>query len=918
MITHSQWNGGAAGSIRRHHSGTRRDRSNRGRLRPRVEGLECRQLLATVSVNAGQVIRPVDTQLLGVNVSWWDSNLNTPQTQQMVQAAGLTMFRFPGGSSSDSFHFNSPPSYNGQGTDGSMASFIASAGGTGLATIDYGSGSPQEAAAFLAYLEAPVGSTTPIGNGQEWSDSANAWQTVNWQNAGYWASLRAHAPLAQDDGLNFLRLDHPAPFSVAYWEVGNEEYGGWEIDHHAAQHDPATYIAFAKQFAAYAAQIDPNISIGVDVGSPGDNNNWTSLMLQQCASQGFTPGFLSDHNYVQAPGSESDSNLLLNTVSNPNGNAGDPGNPYDWAVRAADYQALLTRYLGASGSKVQLLTTEFNSVYSNPGKQTTSLVNGLFVADSLGALLETPYNGADVWDLRNSWSTGGNNSSSLYGWRQGGDYGLIGSPGGSAPATGPYVPYPTYFAEQLASKIIQAGGKVVQAASSDPNLAVYSVLEPTGHLDLLVINKSPTGSLTGQFQLANFQPASQAQAWQYGEAQDTAQGHTTDGQSALASFTATLGVSGSSFSYAFPAYSMTVLDLGRALSNGGGGPTITQAASASPSPVMGVSTTLSVGATDPSGTSGLTYTWATTGTPPAPVHFSVDGTNAAHSVVATFSKAGTYTFQVDVSDPSGYVATSSVTVVVDQTLAMIRVSPSSVTIAAGGQQSFSGIGYDQFGNPMAAQPALSWSVASGVGTITTAGVYHAPNASGSAVVRAASGSIAATASVTVAPPAKSSASVVFTVYSAWNTGFDAGITLTNTGTTTINGWTLQFQFSPSIYDIWNAVIASHTSGHYVLRNASYNGTIAPGQSVSIGFLGTPGGRPAAPTGYLLNGVPIGSGITAAALATTSSGTAPIKGHHARQKHEQRLVRLGKAGIPSRAPFGRSTIHDRKRGGLLTS
>ena len=110
-------------------------------------------------------------------------------------------------------------------------------------------------------------------------------------------------------------------------------------------------------------------------------------------------------------------------------------------------------------------------------------------------MLETPYNGADVWDLRNTYSTGGNNSSSLYGWRTGGDYGLIGSPGGSAPATGPYVPYPTYFAEQLASKIIQAGGNVVQAISSDPNLTAYAVLEPNGHLDLLVINKSASSAL---------------------------------------------------------------------------------------------------------------------------------------------------------------------------------------------------------------------------------------------------------------------------------------------------------------------------------------------------------------------------------------------------------------------------------------
>ena len=49
-------------------------------------------MLATVTVNAGQVVRAVNTQLLGVNVNWWDTNLNTSQTRQMVQAAGLSQW----------------------------------------------------------------------------------------------------------------------------------------------------------------------------------------------------------------------------------------------------------------------------------------------------------------------------------------------------------------------------------------------------------------------------------------------------------------------------------------------------------------------------------------------------------------------------------------------------------------------------------------------------------------------------------------------------------------------------------------------------------------------------------------------------------------------------------------------------------
>ena len=138
---------------------------------------------------------------------------------------------------------------------------------------------------------------------------------------------------------------------------------------------------------------------------------------------------------------------------------------------------------------------------------------------------------------------------------------------------------------------------------------------PTASSISWLSTRAPSSASTGTFQLANYNPASQATVWQYGETQDTAQSQTANGNSALADFTTNLNVSGSTFSYSFPAYSMTVLVLSKA--SAGSGPVITQPAAASPNPVTGKTTVLSVTATDPLGTSGLTYTWTTTGTPPA-------------------------------------------------------------------------------------------------------------------------------------------------------------------------------------------------------------------------------------------------------------------------------------------------------------
>ena len=107
--------------------------------------------------------------------------------------------------------------------------------------------------------------------------------------------------------------------------------------------------------------------------------------------------------------------------------------------------------------------------------------------------------------------------------------------------------------------LAQSGGKVVSVTTNYQSFDAYGVLEPNGHLDLLVINANPVGNLTEQFNLSGFQPSGQATIWQYGEAQDTAQ--STTGNSSLTNFNASLGIVGNSFSYTFAPYSMTLIDL---------------------------------------------------------------------------------------------------------------------------------------------------------------------------------------------------------------------------------------------------------------------------------------------------------------------------------------------------------------------
>jgi len=179
-------------------------------------------------------------------------------------------------------------------------------------------------------------------------------------------------------------------------------------------------------------------------------------------------------------------------------------------------------------------------------------------------------------------------------------------------------------------------------------------------------------------------------------------------------------------------------------------PTVATPASATPNPVTGTTTNLSVlGADADFAASSLTYTWATTGTPPAPVAFSVNGTNAAQNTTATFTAAGTYNFLVTITDPANLTVTISVSVTVNQTLSAITVAPATASVADGLTQSFSATALDQFGTALATQPTFTWSAA-GLGTINGSGLYSAPaSGTGSATVTATSGSLSGAASVTI-------------------------------------------------------------------------------------------------------------------------------------------------------------------------
>ncbi|MFH8935036.1 glycoside hydrolase family 18 chitinase [Streptomyces griseosporeus] len=107
--------------------------------------------------------------------------------------------------------------------------------------------------------------------------------------------------------------------------------------------------------------------------------------------------------------------------------------------------------------------------------------------------------------------------------------------------------------------------------------------------------------------------------------------------------------------------------------------------------------------------------------------------------------------------------------------------------------------------------------------------------------------------VGLAAPAQAAtaATATFSKTSDWGTGFGGQWTIKNTGTSSISSWTVEWDFpsGTKVTSAWDATV-TNSGDHWTAKNVGWNGTIAPGASVSFGFNGS---GPGSPSGCKLNG-----------------------------------------------------------------
>lgn len=460
-----------------------------------------------IGVNTTVPLRTVDSRMFGVNAAVWDNNYDSPNSVSLLNEMGTRIVRLPGGSLSDEYHWmsNTTLSNTWQWAT-SFANFVhvitnSAVNAQTIITVNYGTGTTNEAASWVRH-----------------------------------ANVTNH-------------------FGFKYWEIGNENYGTWETDTNVFPHDGYTYAVRAAKFFAVMKGADPTIKIGVPVVT-GENSyvngytshpiyntrtgqtnyGWTPVVLSTLKSLGVTPDFLAYHVYPEY-GADSDA-AILQAAAN-------------WPLDAADLRQQMTDYFGAGGTNIELLCTENNADAGSQGRQSTSIVNGLYYADSLGTLLKTEFNGFVWWDFRNGTDTGGDFNSLLYGWRNYGDLGMV---------NGANTRHPVFYAAKLMSYFARPGDTVLNATSSYSLLSPYAIRHANGSVSILGLNKTYVTNLVGKISLTGFTPQTNATIYSYGIAQDEAT--RTNAIYALQDLAtnAIFGIT-TNFNYSFPPYSLTVLNL---------------------------------------------------------------------------------------------------------------------------------------------------------------------------------------------------------------------------------------------------------------------------------------------------------------------------------------------------------------------
>lgn len=516
-----------------------------------VSALAAEGTKVNVTVDVTKPFWSMSPLAVGVQTQLSDGNLITPETANMIRSAGITALRFPGtGKIPGVYHWSSSKQTNWQGTEkpgtwiepknnfGAFVQLLDATGSRPVITVNYGSnlsgtggGEPAEAAAWVAYANGDPNDTKVIGK-----DSTG----YDWKTVGFWASMRASQPLAQDDDFNFLRIAHPRPLHILYWEIGSEVFangfygtkykdGGDVEDLHfrySSQKNesekirngnhalgPAAYGANAIEFAKAMKNVDPNVKIGV-VLLPPTENSWA-------------PDWNS--NVLKTAGREIDFVILHWAPSKLTEKSGWKDQDVPWLLNSPQSDLPITPALIELIQKncqpsIQLAITEFS--LPSWGNINDPMVRGLFVADAFTRFMEVGVVNADWLELHDNFFLDSKNA-----------------------------PAPAYFGALMSRILLMPRDMMVTTGSNKSIVSARAANRADGSIGLMLINKDPKEPATVTVTIKGAQLGNTGIRFDYGPS------NLPNGTAVARTQVNNLG---NTFTVTVPPYTITVLKIAKA------------------------------------------------------------------------------------------------------------------------------------------------------------------------------------------------------------------------------------------------------------------------------------------------------------------------------------------------------------------
>jgi hypothetical protein len=394
----------------------------------------------SVTVDLSSTGPAVTDKLLGMNMAvWYDLVSNQTGIVNAFKAAGITQVRWPGGSDSDLYHWQTNALCDGGYSDpnDTFTNFV---------------NNMAKPANLDVALTANYGSNADCNAGGDPSEAA-AWVTA-----------------ALADGI-----------TPSHMTVGNEEYGSWEYDLHSTKNDPTTYASAVVGTDGYYNSIktaSPDTLVGVDVDAGSPNTTWDQTVMSNAKG---SYDFVEYHYYPEAPGQESDTFIVQQAAQ-------------ELTTNITTLRSELSEW-GTPNTPIYV--GEIGGPYSNPGKQSWSITQGLYAGQVLGEMMNAGVSRLTWWiGFGNCNGTSGNLSTSLYGWQDFGAYNVFsdGSEDSTCPGAGPLgTMSPTARAFQLFSQMAVNGQTVLTTTvtGDTTDVRAYAATNPNGTA-LLLFNDNQT------------------------------------------------------------------------------------------------------------------------------------------------------------------------------------------------------------------------------------------------------------------------------------------------------------------------------------------------------------------------------------------------------------------------------------------